>query len=49
MFQDLYRLLQQDDHFNVSDEIEILKGLFHKINTPSDIMSKGKRKRKFKK
>jgi hypothetical protein len=48
MFTQLYTLLKSDHHYNVSIEIEILNGLYSKVNDHNDIIKKALRKYKYK-
>ena len=48
MFRELYHLLKSDNYYNLSPDIEILKGWFGKPITLKDKIEKTKRKYKFK-
>ena len=48
-FANIYKVLKSDDFYNVSPEIEILKGEYMKISDYKDVIRKGKRKIKYKK
>ena len=48
-FSNIYKMLKSDDFYNVSPEIEILKGEYMKISDYKDVIRKGKRKIKYKK
>jgi len=49
MFRELYDMLKRGPHYNVSEEVEILKGFYAKINTISDVIEKNKRRMKWQK
>lgn len=48
MFRELFKMLTQADHYNLSPEIEILKGKYAKISGYKDVIKKYKRKKNFK-
>lgn len=48
MFKELYYMLKSQPHYNKSIEVEILFGLYHKIESPIDVYTKGTRKIKYK-
>lgn len=49
MFKILHAILNSNELFNVSEEVEILKGWYEKPRDIKDSISKIKRKYKFKK
>ena len=48
-FTHIYKMLKSDEYYNVSPEIEILKGEYIKISDYKDVLRKAKRKRKYNK
>lgn len=46
MFREIYNMLKSDDWVNVSEDIEILKGKYAKINDWKDAKNKKLRKLK---
>jgi len=49
MFIELYKMLNSQEWYNTAPEIEVLKGKYEKISDWRDVVSKGKRKYKYKK
>lgn len=47
MFKEIYKLIKMGDYYNVSPEIEILKGHFSKVDNAKDVITKYKRVRKW--
>lgn len=48
MFRELFKMLTADEHYNISPEIEILKGQYAKITNYKDVIKKYKRKKNYK-
>lgn len=49
MFKNMYLMLQSNEHFNESPEIEILKGYYNKSTSTMEQWGKVVRKLKYKK
>lgn len=46
MFREIFKMLIESNHYGVSEEIEILKGKYEKVNDYKDVINKYRRNKK---
>lgn len=46
MFRELFKMLIASEHYGISEDIEILKGKYEKVNDYKDVIKKYKRNKR---